>query len=352
MSVLKFRNLSKHFGQRAAVVNVDVEIEAGEFFSVLGPSGCGKTTLLRMVAGFEKPSSGQILLGERDITRLSPGERGVAMVFQNYALFPRMNVFDNVAFGLEVKRLPRQEIQKRVMRALEGVHLQDRHRSSVSELSGGEQQRVAVARAIVVEPAVLLFDEPLSNLDVALRSTTRREIKELQSRLGITTLYVTHDQSEAMSLSTRVAVMRNGTFLQVGSPVETYERPESSFVAEFLGSANLLTGRIDQGTGSFSVAGSTFVIPRELVGRVGNEVIAAIKPESIVPLPAGQGDGITGVVQSVEFQGFAITLLVRFGATIVRSTFPVTTVPRIPAIGETLYFRIDWPRCSFFDQEK
>ncbi len=352
MAVLTLQNLSKSYGARKAVADFDAEIESGEFFSVLGPSGCGKTTLLRLIAGFEKPSSGRILLRDRDITLLPPGERGVAMVFQNYALFPRMTVFENVAFGLEVKRVPRPEIQKRVMKALEGVHLGNRPGSPVSELSGGEQQRVAVARAIVVEPAVLLFDEPLSNLDMALRASTRREIKELQSRVGITTLYVTHDQAEAMSLSSRVAVMRGGELLQIGTPMETYDYPASPFVAEFLGSANLLEGSIDTATGRFVTHGTMFSLPRELTSGLRGEITVAIKPENVVPFTGGPGEGIPGTIQSVEFQGFAISLLVSLGGVVLRSTFPVSVVSRIPVRGETIPFRIDWPRCTAFGERR
>ena len=351
MSVLTLQNLSKSYGSRTVVANLDVEIESGELFSVLGPSGCGKTTLLRMIAGFEKPSSGQVLLKERNITDLPPGKRGVAMVFQNYALFPRMTVFENVSFGLEVKRLRQPEIEKRVMVALEGVHLEDRHRSSISDLSGGEQQRVAVARAIVVEPAVLLFDEPLSNLDVALRGSTRREIKDIQSRLGITTLYVTHDQSEAMSLSARVAVMRAGKVLQVGTPMETYDHPASPFVAEFLGSANLLEGSIDRVAGRFNCLGGSIPVPRDLAAGIVGELVLAIKPENIVPFVSGTHDAIRGTVRSVEYQGFAISLLVVLNGIEVRSAFPASRLPRIPVPGEELSVKIEWERCSFFEKK-
>jgi ABC-type Fe3+/spermidine/putrescine transport system ATPase subunit len=348
MSVLTVQRLVKRFGARTAVAGFDAEIGSGEFFSVLGPSGCGKTTLLRMVAGFERPTTGRIFLRDKEITSLPPGERGVAMVFQNYALFPRMTVAENVAFGLETKRLPRPEIAKRVAGALESVHLAERSHSPVSDLSGGEQQRVAVARAIVVEPSVLLFDEPLSNLDVALRTSMRREIKDLQSRLGITTLYVTHDQGEAMSLSTRVAIMRAGMLLQVGTPVQAYEQPASPFVAEFLGSANLLEGRVDAGSGMLVMRGLQCSVPTDVLSGPGGEVVVAVKPENIVPTVEDDPEGIPGLVREVEFQGFTIGLVVQVNEVSLRSVYRPPRGSSMPAPGESMRVRIDWQRATVF----
>lgn len=240
MSLLVLNNISKRFDQTNAVASVSLEVERGEFFGLLGPSGCGKTTTLRMIAGLETPDSGSIQFDDRDITRLSPEKRGFGMVFQNYALFPHLNVFENVAFGLRARHRPKAEIVKAVSSALELVQLPGYEKRRVDELSGGQQQRVAIARAIAIEPALLLFDEPLSNLDVALREETRGELRELVNRLGLTAVYVTHDQDEAFALCDRISVMMGGRILQTGKPRELYERPTQIPVAKFLGRNNLI----------------------------------------------------------------------------------------------------------------
>src|SRR6202171_3595482 len=240
MSLLVLQSISKRYDSTAAVNSVSLEVERGEFFGLLGPSGCGKTTTLRMIAGLEKPDSGTIDFDERDITRLTPEARGFGMVFQNYALFPHLNVFDNVAFGLRARRKAKPEIAERVALALELVQLPAYEKRNVAELSGGQQQRVAIARAIAIEPALLLFDEPISNLDVTLREETRGELRELVSRLGLTAVYVTHDQEEAFALCDRISVMSEGKILQTGTPRELYERPAQVSVARFLGRNNLI----------------------------------------------------------------------------------------------------------------
>ena len=244
MSSLHLHNLSKTFGDIRALAPFELEIREGEFFSLLGPSGCGKTTLLRMIAGLEPPSAGTIVMDGVDITSFPPQKRNTGIVFQNYALFPHMSVFANVAYGLEVKKMPKNEIRAKVQHILEKVHLLDKEDISVPLLSGGEQQRVAVARAVVVEPGVLLFDEPLSNLDYALRLETRGEIKRLQREVGITTIYVTHDQGEALALSDRIAVLNKGVVQQVGTPDELYFHPGNAFTATFIGHANLFSPEI------------------------------------------------------------------------------------------------------------
>jgi iron(III) transport system ATP-binding protein len=240
MSFLSLENISKRYGATRAVEDVSLEVERGEFFGLLGPSGCGKTTTLRMVAGLEAPDSGQIVLDGQDITRLPADRRGFGMVFQSYALFPHLNVFENVAFGLRARHLPQKEIAPVVARALSMVSLSGYERRRVDELSGGQQQRVAIARAIAIEPALLLFDEPLSNLDVALREETRVELRELVKRLKLTALYVTHDQEEAFALCDRISVMSEGRILQTGAPRRLYEQPEELRVARFLGRNNLI----------------------------------------------------------------------------------------------------------------
>jgi ABC-type Fe3+/spermidine/putrescine transport system ATPase subunit len=240
MPLLSLNNLSKHFDKTAAVTDVSLDVERGEFFGLLGPSGCGKTTTLRMIAGLEQPDAGSIEFEGRDITNLPAERRGFGMVFQNYALFPHLNVFENVAFGLRARHKPSDEISERVKSALELVRLSGYEKRRVDELSGGQQQRVAIARAIAIEPALLLFDEPLSNLDVALREETRGELRELVGRLGLTAVYVTHDQEEAFALCDRISVMVGGRILQTGRPRDLYEHPAQLLVGQFLGRNNLI----------------------------------------------------------------------------------------------------------------
>ncbi len=245
-ATVELRGLVKRFGKDVYAVNdVDLYIERGELLTLLGPSGCGKTTALRLIAGLEQPTVGQILLDDEDVARLPAYLRDITMVFQSYALFPHMNVFENVAYGLRVARRPKEEIGARVDEALAMVGLEGLAHRTPSQLSGGQQQRVALARALVIRPRVLLFDEPLSNLDAKLRKRVRDDIRELQQRLGITSVYVTHDQEEALAISDRVVVMREGVIEQTGSPHELYTRPASRFVADFIGSANFLPGRYD-----------------------------------------------------------------------------------------------------------
>lgn len=244
MRALQLLDLSKRFREVVAVDHLTLDVEAGEFVSLLGPSGCGKTTTLRMIAGLEEPDTGRILLGDQDITYQPPEKRNLGMVFQDYALFPHMTVEENVAFGLQMRKLPREQISEKVGKTLELVRLRGLQDRYPRQLSGGQQQRVALARALVVEPQLLLLDEPLSNLDAKLRQQMRVELKLIQSEVGITTVFVTHDQEEALILSDRMVVMHNGHIVQVGVPVEIYERPQDSFVASFLGQENFFRGKV------------------------------------------------------------------------------------------------------------
>ena len=236
-----------------AVDSINVDIAPGDFVTLLGPSGCGKTTTLRMIAGFESPDEGEIYLGEEPINELTPNKRDTAMVFQSYALFPHMNIFDNVAYGLKLRKVPKDEIKKKVFDMLKLVGLEGMENRYTNQLSGGQQQRVALARALVVEPGVLLFDEPLSNLDAKLRVYMRTEIRRIQQQFGITAIYVTHDQSEAMSISDKIIIMNKGVIAQVGTPHEIYYNPNSEFVADFIGEANFLKGRMTGTDGGFAV---------------------------------------------------------------------------------------------------
>ncbi len=312
MSKVTLSAINKSFGEFKAVDNVNIEIRQGEFFSLLGPSGCGKTTTLRMIAGFEFPTSGQILFGTRDVTFLKPSLRNSAMVFQNFALFPHMTVFENVAFGLQARRVAREEQKTRVQTALQLVDLDGLGRRAVTQLSGGQQQRVALARAIVIEPEILLLDEPLSNLDTKLREETREEIKALQRRLGITTVYVTHDQDEALNLSDRLAVMNKGICQQVGTPQEIYQAPVNPFVAKFVGNANLIEGEVTAVSENRTVVRVTpdwKIEARNTVALApGQKVTLSIRPEDVgLCLPQQNAMNVfSAQVEKVRFSGSLI----------------------------------------------
>jgi ABC-type Fe3+/spermidine/putrescine transport system ATPase subunit len=333
---LSLRNLSKSFGGTEVVRNASLEIVRGEFFSILGPSGCGKTTLLRLIAGFERPASGCIFLDGKEITGLSPSVRGIGMVFQNYALFPHMNVFRNVAYGLQVRRLLAEETRAKVEKVLGVVGLGDKIEAPVTALSGGEQQRVALARALVVEPALLLLDEPLSNLDVTLREQTREELRSLQRSIGITTMYVTHDQGEALALSDRLAIMRSGLLEQVGDPRSVYERPGTPFVAGFLGGANIIR------------AGDAVPLPHEIEARMGKSGCVAVRPESIsLDCPPAGGE-MPGRVAGLEYQGFMTEVHLRVGAFALRATLVSAEVPEHLVPGSEVGILIDWAKSTVF----
>ena len=348
MSTLSLHGISKHFPSTLAVRHVQIDIPAGQFFSILGPSGCGKTTLLRIIAGFENPTEGRIVIDGKDVTSVAPQRRGIGMVFQHYALFPHMTVFENVAYGLQTQKIPRAQIQSRVNQVLESVDLLGKTETPVPSLSGGEQQRVAVARALVIEPAILLFDEPLSNLDVSLRLRTREEIRSLQRKTGITTVYVTHDQGEAMSLSDRIAVMRQGVFEQVGSPFELYNIPQSPFVAQFLGDANILRGTYDESQGACTIGDLTL---RPDVNRerfVPGNVTIAVKPEAIRLSPGRSGGSMTARIEEREFQGFTTHFLIRAEGILFRVTALSSTETYAMEVGENVGVTFDWTRCSVF----
>ena len=240
MKNIELRQINHYYGKEQALENINLTIEEGEFFTLLGPSGCGKTTILRILGGFIAPSSGSILVGDSNITNLGPEKRNMGTVFQNYALFPNMTVEENVAYGLKIKKLPKNTIKEKCDFYLELAGLTDYRKKRVDELSGGQQQRVAIARALAIEPTMLLLDEPMSNLDVALRIKMREEIREIQQKIGITTLFITHDQQEALAISDKIAVMDKGRVLQVGTPMEVYKNPANDFVANFVGTSNYI----------------------------------------------------------------------------------------------------------------
>jgi spermidine/putrescine transport system ATP-binding protein len=294
-----------------AVREMDLKIAEGEFFSLLGPSGCGKTTTMRMVAGFEEPSAGTIRLHGRDVTDVPPNKRDVNMVFQSYALFPHMNVFENVAFGLRRRSVPSAEITRRVDEMLEIVNLGGRGQRRPRELSGGQQQRVALARALVNNPRALLLDEPLGALDLKLRQAMQVELKRIQREVGITFVYVTHDQNEALTMSDRIAVMNDGSIEQLASPREIYEHPSSKFVAGFIGTSNLLTGSASRVSGTEAVidvnAQERIIVPvRDLHITEGSELELTVRPEKIeltADQPAGAACALRGTVTEVVYLG-------------------------------------------------
>jgi putative spermidine/putrescine transport system ATP-binding protein len=309
---LRLDRINKRFGSTVAARDISLEVKSGEFLTLLGPSGCGKTTLLRMIAGFIMPDSGEILFGNRNVTQVPANRRNTAMVFQSYALFPHMTVAGNVGFGLRARRVSAPEQAQRIAMALELVDLKGLEHRKPAELSGGQQQRVALARAIVTKPDLLLFDEPLSNLDAKLREKVRLELRELQKRLGITAVFVTHDQAEAMSISDRIAVMELGEIRQVGDPRSIYRWPRTQFVADFVGTANILAGRvvevcaqgalIETDIGRFRVATNGL--------QPGAAATLSWRPEDMSPAADGGANCIQGTIRHIIFMGSVTELVI------------------------------------------
>ena len=312
MTFLELTGIQKHFaGGVVAVDDFNLSAARGEFVSFLGPSGCGKTTTLRMIAGFEKPTAGAITVDGEDITDRAPNQRNVGMVFQSYALFPNMNVAENIGFGLKVRKRPKAEIAKRVDELIALMHLEGRADRYPWQMSGGQQQRVALARALAIEPQVLLLDEPLSALDAKIRIVLRKEIRSIQRQLGITTVYVTHDQEEALSMSDRVVVMSDGHVEQIGTPSEIYNFPSTAFVASFVGTLNLVeAGVIDASTGRVAVGGQEIRTARALTdARAGDRITLALRPEGI-ELGDGAADDnrLSGTLADIGFLGSIVRL--------------------------------------------
>jgi putative spermidine/putrescine transport system ATP-binding protein len=316
MGFLELANVQKRFGDVAAVLDFNLDAQKGEFVSFLGPSGCGKTTTLRMIAGFEKPTDGTITIDGEDITYKPPNRRNVGMVFQSYALFPNMSVADNIGFGLKVRKRSKADITKRVGELLDLIHLEGRGDRYPWQLSGGQQQRVALARALAIEPQVLLLDEPLSALDAKIRIVLRKEIRSIQRQLGITTVYVTHDQEEALSLSDRVVVMSDGRIEQIGTPSEIYNFPTTAFVASFVGTLNLVNaGVVDPASGRLSIDGQEVRTSKAITDAgAGDRVTLAVRPEGIA---LGDGEPGTnrlhGAVEDINFLGSIVRIRLRLG---------------------------------------
>jgi spermidine/putrescine transport system ATP-binding protein len=318
--IITLKNVSKHFQEHEALRNVDLSVYNGEFFTLLGPSGCGKTTLLKMLSGFETPDNGSVLINNRDVTHEPPENRHINMVFQSYALFPHMTIFENVAFGLRCQKYPKDQIKEKVMEALRRVKLTGFEERKPKKLSGGQQQRVAVARAIVNEPLVLLLDEPLSALDYTLRKEMRIQLKALQRRLHLTFILVTHDQEEALSLSDRIAVMNHGQIEQVGTPRDLYEKPTNLFVTNFIGQANIFD--------TIVIAESNNMITVDILGehltlrnahrfKTGDRIHVVVRPEDMDAwgsneIPVSERDGlIPGTVEEVIYKGSTVDLVIK-----------------------------------------
>ncbi|MHB9144760.1 MAG: ABC transporter ATP-binding protein [Symbiobacteriia bacterium] len=319
MAHVTIDQLNKFYGPKHVVQDVSLEVEQGEFLTLLGPSGCGKSTTLRMVAGFEVVDGGRVLVNGADISAVPANRRGIGMVFQSYALFPNMTALDNVAFGLRMKKLDSRATRAKAEKMLAEVGLEQAAHQFPHQLSGGQQQRVALARALVREPEVLLLDEPLSALDAKIRVQLRDLIKEMQRRTGVTTIYVTHDQEEALSLSDRIAVMNKGVVVQVGNPNEIYTRPVDSFVATFVGTLNQFTGEVaDSRQGVFAFAGQRFTMPT-LAGRTGQATVG-IRPEKVHLLLDGAAPDegevpLRGTLRSAVLLGTIVRITVSFGET-------------------------------------
>jgi iron(III) transport system ATP-binding protein len=315
---VRLEGINLSFGKTHVLKGIDLQIKPGEFFAFLGPSGCGKTTLLRLIAGFESAQDGRVIIGDQEVSHLPPWRRKLGMVFQSYALWPHMTVRKNVAFGLEERRLPRKEVKERVDLALELVGLLDLARRRPSQLSGGQQQRVALARTIVIEPQVLLLDEPLSNLDAKLRVQMRRELRQLQRKLSVTTIFVTHDQEEANTTADRIAVINDGIVQQIGTPIELYDRPANLFVANFLGVANVVEGTMTEENGKlvFHSSDGAIAVPVAAGGQGPSSIVfrpqnLTIRPHDAEPVPGTTQ--LAGTVEHKEFLGGVVRYSVTVG---------------------------------------
>jgi iron(III) transport system ATP-binding protein len=348
---VELTNISKRFGPLKAVDDVSLTIGEGDFFTLLGPSGCGKTTLLRTIAGFYDPDAGEIRFGEKLINPIPAHKRETGMVFQNYALFPHLSVFDNIAYGLKARGVPKAQIAERIGRIIRSVQLEGLEDRAPSKLSGGQQQRVALARALVISPQILLMDEPLSNLDAKLRVSMREEIRRIQKELGITTIYVTHDQEEAMAVSDRIAILNRGRLEQVGTPAEIYYRPESRFAAEFMGSSNIIeldvTGYDEtQSRIAAETAGRTFFLKGDRPS--GRRITLSVRPEWIRVVD-GPGNGETNLLAGTILNSTFLGSMVRYRVSGPGERPVVIEVPdpdegNIRRDGETLWYRLPTDR--------
>lgn len=336
--IVKLENFSKSYGEKEIIKDINLEVYEGEFLTLLGSSGCGKTTILRSISGLDYPTSGKVYIDGEDVTNLEPPKRQVNTIFQNYALFPLMTIEENIAFGLKMKKIPKDEIKKRVDDMLELVHLEGYEKRKPKELSGGEQQRVSIVRGLINNPKVLLLDEPLSALDLKLRKKMQIELKQLQKKLGITFIYVTHDQDEALSMSDRIVVLREGKIEQIGSPVEVYENPDSLYVADFLGEANVFNGRIVSIEGSKSIVRThnkdIVIFNNDFLE--GNEVNIVVRPENIkLTRTERKNNCFEGKIIEQIYDGAFTKILIKVGKSIVKSL--ISGNDKLYKTGEEIY---------------
>ena len=331
-NIIELKNITRNLGDRFSVTNFNLSVKRGEFVTFLGPSGCGKTTTLRLIAGFDMPDGGQILLNGEDIAALPPNKRPVNMVFQRYALFPNMNVHDNIAFGLKIKKMSKSEITRRVKKVLDLVDLEGFEGRSIDTLSGGQQQRIAIARALVNEPEILLLDEPLGALDLKMRKEMQIELKDMHRKLGITFIYVTHDQEEALTMSDKIVIMNNGKIQQIGTPEDIYNEPANVFVADFIGESNIFNG-IMTGKLKARFCGGQFECVDDF--PEGTHITAVVRPEDVILGKPGEGI-IDGIVDSVIFKGMHYEITVVSG----RNEMVVQSVKSV-AIGEKVSMNIE-----------
>lgn len=336
--IVKLENFSKSYGEKEIIKDINLEVYEGEFLTLLGSSGCGKTTILRSISGLDYPTSGKVYIDGEDVTNLEPPKRQVNTIFQNYALFPLMTIEENIAFGLKMKKIPKDEIKKRVDAMLELVHLEGYEKRKPKELSGGEQQRVSIVRGLINNPKVLLLDEPLSALDLKLRKKMQIELKQLQKKLGITFIYVTHDQDEALSMSDRIVVLREGKIEQIGSPVEVYENPDSLYVADFLGEANVFNGRIVSIEGSKSIVRThnkdIVIFNNDFLE--GNEVNIVVRPENIkLTRTERKNNCFEGKIIEQIYDGAFTKILIKVGKSIVKSL--ISGNDKLYKTGEEIY---------------
>lgn len=348
MSKIMIRHAEKRFGNQTIIPDLSLDIEDGELFTLLGPSGCGKTTLLRMIAGFNSIEGGDFYFNDLRINDMDPSKRNIGMVFQNYAIFPHMTVYDNVAYGLKNRKMDKKSIKELTGQYLELMQISSFATRMPNQLSGGQQQRVALARALVISPDVLLMDEPLSNLDAKLRLEMRSVIRDIQKTVGITTVYVTHDQEEAMAISDTIAVMKDGIIQHIGTPREIYQRPKNLFVASFIGRTNILGAKIKE---NVLIIGDTYRLSLEHFKRLPDlEVLCSIRPEDFVLTQAGE-DGIGGVLKECSYLGLNTHYVVDIGGGVLVDVIEESSLDEELQPGQTTLLQVKGHRINLFDKE-
>ena len=351
---IKIKNAKKMYGKNTVIEDLSLDINGGEFFTLLGPSGCGKTTLLRMIAGFNSIEGGDFYFDDTRINDLDPAKRNIGMVFQNYAIFPHLTVRKNVEFGLKTRKLPKEQIKKDTDEFLKLMHVDEYADRLPERLSGGQQQRVALARALVIRPGVLLMDEPLSNLDAKLRVEMRTVIKNIQNHLGITTVYVTHDQEEAMAVSDRIAVMNLGEIQQIGTPKDLYQRPVNTFVASFIGKTNMLDVKVDAKDGKSVMQLGSYTVELETVSKknaYARNAKASIRPEDFIIVRDGSKKGVKGTVEDHIFLGLNTHYFIKLETGETIETVEVSTIDKVFEKGSELYLTVDTTKINLFSED-